>query len=226
MRAGVAWLLSVNGGYVDTAGFLALQGLFAAHVTGNFVTIPAALVFGASGVLPKLLALPVFCLVVGLARVLGQAMAHRPALRPRVLLATQFLLLLLACVLALTLGPFHDGGSAPAVITGMALVAGMAVQNAVHRVHLASFPPTTLMTGNTTQLVLDVVDLLHPGTPDAERAVLRGRAGRTAAAVACFAAGCALAALLFWSCGDWCFVVPPLIVLATLAEAILRARGA
>ena len=28
-------LLSVNGGYVDTAGFLALQGLFTSHVTGN-----------------------------------------------------------------------------------------------------------------------------------------------------------------------------------------------
>jgi uncharacterized membrane protein YoaK (UPF0700 family) len=34
-------LLSVTAGYVDTAGYLALQGLFTAHVTGNFVTLAA-----------------------------------------------------------------------------------------------------------------------------------------------------------------------------------------
>ncbi|MDU6748154.1 MAG: DUF1275 family protein, partial [Bradyrhizobium sp.] len=44
----VPLLLSVNAGYVDTAGFLALQGLFTAHVTGNFVTLGAALALGTS----------------------------------------------------------------------------------------------------------------------------------------------------------------------------------
>ena len=39
-------LLSLNAGFVDTAGFLALQGLFTAHVTGNFVTLGASLVLG------------------------------------------------------------------------------------------------------------------------------------------------------------------------------------
>jgi DNA-binding transcriptional LysR family regulator len=57
-------LLSLNAGFVDAAGFLALQGLFTAHVTGNFVTLGASLVFGTTGAVAKLLALPVFCLVV------------------------------------------------------------------------------------------------------------------------------------------------------------------
>jgi uncharacterized membrane protein YoaK (UPF0700 family) len=37
--ASIAALLSFNGGFVDTASFLGLAGLFTAHVTGNFVTL-------------------------------------------------------------------------------------------------------------------------------------------------------------------------------------------
>src|SRR3974390_308096 len=60
MKPSLPLLLSLNGGYVDTAGFLALHGLFTTHVTGNFVTLGAALVQGSSGAVAKLLALPVF----------------------------------------------------------------------------------------------------------------------------------------------------------------------
>jgi uncharacterized membrane protein YoaK (UPF0700 family) len=54
-----------------------LQGLFTAHVTGNFVTLGASLVLGTSGALAKLLALPVFCAVVIAARWLGTLLSHR-----------------------------------------------------------------------------------------------------------------------------------------------------
>jgi uncharacterized membrane protein YoaK (UPF0700 family) len=60
----LALVLSLTAGYVDTSGFLALQGLFTAHVTGNFVTLGAALALGSSGAIAKLLALPAFCAVV------------------------------------------------------------------------------------------------------------------------------------------------------------------
>ena len=39
MKPTLPVLLSVNGGYVDAAGYLALHGLFTTHVTGNFVTL-------------------------------------------------------------------------------------------------------------------------------------------------------------------------------------------
>src|ERR1700743_1341440 len=78
-RVTIPLLLSLNAGFVDTAGFLALQGLFTAHVTGNFVTLGAALVLGSSGILAKLLALPVFCAVVISARLLGTWLSKRHA---------------------------------------------------------------------------------------------------------------------------------------------------
>ena len=69
--AAIAALLSFNGGFVDTAAFVGLQGLFVAHVTGNFVTLGAALVLGSHGVIGKILALREFILVIALARFAG-----------------------------------------------------------------------------------------------------------------------------------------------------------
>jgi uncharacterized membrane protein YoaK (UPF0700 family) len=63
-RLTVAALLSFNGGFVDTVSFLGLSGLFASHVTGNFVTLGAALVLGSHGILNKVLALPEFIAVI------------------------------------------------------------------------------------------------------------------------------------------------------------------
>jgi hypothetical protein len=151
MRAAAPLLLLINGGYVDTAGFLALQGLLTAHVTGNFVTAGASLVFGTTGDGGKLLALPVFALIIALARILGAAMAARPGLRRVVLLTPQLVLLLTSGVLAIRFGPFANGDTTPAIVAGMMLVSGMAIQSAVDRVHLAAFPPSTLMTGDTTR---------------------------------------------------------------------------
>lgn len=199
-------LLSFNAGYVDTAGFLALQGLFTAHVTGNFVTFGAAMVLGISGAVAKLLALPVFCAVVIATRLLSSRLSLRS------LLAGKTILLAVAAVLAVRLGPFADGDAIPAIATGMVLVAAMAVQNAVHRIHLAAAPPTTLMTGTTTQIMIDIADLLQGGEWQAENSA---RLGRMAAAVTLFALGCGIAALVFATAGAWCFVLPPVAAAIT-----------
>lgn len=213
MKPSLPIVLSINGGYVDTAGFLALQGLFTAHVTGNFVTLGAALVFGTSGVVAKLIALPVFCVVVALVRLLGYAHAAHGMSQLRALLGLMLVLLLAGAVLAIRLGPFTDGDAWPALVTGMTLVSAMAVQNAVQRLHLGSAPATTLMTGNTTQVVIDAVDLLH-GIPDA--ATTRGRLSRMVGNIAGFAFGCAAAALLFATASVWCFAIPPVIGLVAV----------
>jgi uncharacterized membrane protein YoaK (UPF0700 family) len=157
----VAVLLSFNGGFLDTAGFLGLQGLFTAHVTGNFVTLGAALVFGTHGVLGKLLALPEFVIVIAMARLAGAALTARQLPTLQILLGVKVLFLAAFFVLAVALGPFSDSDVPAALVTGFAGIAAMAIQNEVQHVHLASIAPTTLMTGNTTQATLDSIDLLR-----------------------------------------------------------------
>lgn len=210
-------LLSLNGGYVDTLGFIALHGLFSAHVTGNFVTIGYALGNGASGAWTKLAALPVFCLGVFLARLYGQARrdAGKPAFMR--LLTVKTLLLCVAAALAVALGPFPMGDSWGLFATGMTLVLAMSIQNAVHRVHLGAAPPSTLMTGTTTQIMLDLADTVR-GEADAAAGRRMRRMGR---AVLAFAIGCGAAALLHVGIGLWAFALPPLVSLA--GQALARA---
>ena len=121
----------------------------------------------------------------------------------------------LRCRNPIHLGPFQSGDGWPAILTGMTLVAAMAIQNAIHRMHMASTSPTTIMTGNTTQIMIDLADLLRPLSPDASAAA-RARLRRMSASVAAFAIGCSTAALLFALRGIWCFLVPPLLGLCTL----------
>jgi len=203
-------LLSFNGGFVDTAGFLGLEGLFTAHVTGNFVTLGAALVFGTHGVIAKLLALPEFIVMVALAKVAGTALSAGGLPALRILLAAKVLLLLAFFALAVLLGPFATSDTPAGLLTGFAGVAAMSIQNAVQRVHFASLPPSTIMTGNTTQAVLDGIDLIR-GVKAEEVAAVRARLRRTLGSILYFACGCGVAAALYFWIGFWCLAVPVVV---------------
>jgi uncharacterized membrane protein YoaK (UPF0700 family) len=215
MKPSLPVLLSVNGGYVDAAGYLALHGLFTTHVTGNFVTLGATLVLGTSGALAKVLALPMFCLVVMAVRLLSVALTAKNLPALRTILGLKVMLLTLGAALAIVFGPFDNGDGWAALLTGMSLVAAMAIQNAIHRIHMGALPPTTIMTGNTIQIMIDLADLLR-GVPGAARDAIRLRLSRMSASVAAFAAGCAAAALMYAKEGIWCFAIPPLVAACTL----------
>ena len=216
-------VLSFNAGFVDTAGFLSLQGLFTSHVTGNFVTLGASLVLGTSGTIAKLLALPVFCAMVLAARWIGTLLSHH-ATQPFVpLLILKVALLTAGASLAIHFGPFHDGDSWQAILTGMVLVAAMAIQNAVHRVHLGNAPPSTVMTGTTTQVMLDIADTIYP-RQGAERPTTR--LIQMSTSIVIFAIGCGISALLYARFGIWCFVVPPVVGLVSLIVRFLESSKA
>ena len=70
------------------------------------------------------------------------------------------------------------------------------------------------MTGNTTQAMIDVVDLLR-GLPETDPT--RTRLAHMAANILGFAVGCAAAALSYVYLHMWCFAVPPLLALVAIA---------
>jgi uncharacterized membrane protein YoaK (UPF0700 family) len=196
----IAALLTFNSGFVDTVGFFGLQGLFAAHVTGNFVTMGSTLVFGTQGIIGKVLVLPEFVVMVILTRWAGLFLTARkkPILRP--LLSLDLLFLVGFFVLANVYGPFADADSPAALAASFTAVAAMAVLNAVQRVYMTDVPPITIMTGNTTQAALDAVDLMRDLEPD-KKAMVRMRFLRTVSSIFFFFIGCATAIVLHFHFG-------------------------
>jgi len=218
-NARLAGLLGFNAGYVDTAGFLVLNGLFAAHVTGNFVTFGAAIAHGSLGALTKLMALPMFCVVVVLARIASVRLMRSGVVPVPALVSAKCVLLFIAAVIAISGGPFTGHNPWTEFSVGMTLVAAMAIQNAMQRMHFASAPPSTLMTGTTTQVMIDVADLIQ-GVQDEARAPALGRLRKMIPAICAFAGGCAMAAVGFMAAREWCLVVPPVVAVVTVVAVV------
>ena len=208
MKIHLGKLLSFNAGYVDTASFLALHGLFAAHVTGNFVTLGAALVSDSQiGALAKLAALPMFCLTVLCTKLIDQKCLKLQKNSYSLLLRLMFVFFSLAAVVSIIYLPFPKHDTLTSFIVGMSLVAAMAIQNAIHRIHWTKESPTTVMTGSTTQLMLDISELFSK--PEAEKkAQIYQRIFSLLPGMLSFAFGCSVAALLYKFALLWLFVIP------------------
>jgi uncharacterized membrane protein YoaK (UPF0700 family) len=203
-------LLSFVAAFVDTACFIGLFGLFTAHVTGNFVLIGAALVSGDGAILAKLLALPVFVVAVG-ATALADRWLHargRPALAP--LLTVQALTLAAALLAVSTLPTPQAAHDAGALAAGLLAVAAMGVQNALIRLELPALPPSTVMTGNLTQFVIDAVSARPAGSPGADPATGQ-RLRHLAPGLLAFTLGAAAAALCIAGLGLLALALPTLL---------------
>src|SRR5215472_16203120 len=86
-------VLSTTAGAVDVIGFLALGGLFTAHITGNLVVLAAHYVTGGFSEVGPLLSVPVFIAVLGVVMLVcgpAEKAGHRSR---RVLLVLQTALL-------------------------------------------------------------------------------------------------------------------------------------
>src|SRR5215831_13743228 len=150
-------LLSMTAGAVDVIGFLALGGLFTAHITGNLVILAAHYITGKFGEIAPLLSVPVFVLVLGVTTAVF-IRKPIPFIR-RALLVLQAVLLASFLGFGVGVGPFADPNSCMAVFVGMLGVAAMATQNAVVRLALPGHPTTAVMSPNFAQLAVDLAVL-------------------------------------------------------------------
>ena len=207
-------------GYVDTLGFVALFGLFTAHVTGNFVLIGAALAKAShASIALKLLAFPAFILGVAVARLLSVAAERRGGSALRVALLLELVLLLGFMVCGMLAEPLTSEPGALAMAAGLLGAAGMGAHSAISRLLLAHLAPTSMMTGNVTQIVIDSVDVLRGAADGATR----DRCVKFFWPLLGFAVGAVLAAFAYLAVGFVALAVPLAILLVLIA--LEPARG-
>jgi uncharacterized membrane protein YoaK (UPF0700 family) len=204
-------ILAFVTGFVDTAVFVHMGGLFVAHVTGNLVLLGVALAGGAQAeghagtVGLQLLTFPVFVTSAAL----GALVLDRR--QPGAALPMPRLLWLAAIVMtaALGLAVLRAQGSEAAIT----LVVAMGLLNALHRLDSRMGPPFTVMTGNVTALAIVGAQALGlaRSLPPASGT------GRIAALVLAFAVGAVLGALADHRFGLLAIALPTFVLTGHLA---------
>jgi len=200
-------------GYVDTLGFVGLFGLFTAHVTGNFVLIGRALIQPSQTIAIKLLVFPVFILFVALARlaILHWERSGAKALRNSLLF--QLFTMLATVLCAWQAAPVVEASEPLTLLTGALCAGAMAVQNTYGKLLLGKVAATTVMTGNVTTLVIEMVDALR-----GEREAI-GRCKKLAWPVFAFTAGCMSGGVAFKLAGFHGLLLPCAILVWLAAAA-------
>lgn len=150
-------LLSAVAGYVDAAGFVSLFGLFPAHLTGEIVGLSLSVSSG-HPMRMRVLMLPVFVGAVALAVIVARLFRRRGRPPLLALLGLMTLALLLFTVAGFARPELGDA-SHPVPVLVLSAVAAMAFQNTFMREAVGAGCPTTVMTGNLTQFVIEFVDL-------------------------------------------------------------------
>jgi uncharacterized membrane protein YoaK (UPF0700 family) len=181
-------VLSFVAGYADTATFIGANGLFSAHVTGNFVVFAYDVITHQTmSSWVKLISFPVFILAIIFSTLLVN---HSASFKNRInkLLIIEAALLIITGVLAIFYkneNPFCFLN----ILIPMLVVFALGLQNAYGRFFAKELhAPTTMMTGNVTQLFIDVT---HYITYDAlQKQELKIRIINQSYVVLPFFAGC------------------------------------
>lgn len=198
--------LSFIGGFVDTVGFIALYGLFTAHVTGNFVLLGAHFADYQGGTLARLLAVPVFVMTIAAASAIVCAVASHGWNLPLFVNISEITLLTAFMICGAVLQPAPNSGAS--VWVGMLAVMAMGIQNVGHRLIDKSPIATTAMTSNIAMAVIELVERTHT-----QNKIFTPRLKGLWYAVAAFWISTIIGAFSYIYLGFWCLVAPIAILL-------------
>lgn len=210
------FVLSFVAGSVDVIGFLALDELFTAHITGNLVVLAAHLVTGSNASLALIISVPVFVVVLFATRLLAGGLGQLGFSPLRALLLLQLALLCGFLAIGFTVDSGVSAQSPAVLLAGMLGVSAMAVQNALVRIAIVGSPSTAVLTTNITLLTTDIGEIILGGEAAAV-AKARERAMRTWPAVLGFLLGCAIGAWCEAKIGLRAVVLPTCFALFALA---------
>ena len=197
-------MLSLTAGSMDVIGFLGLGGLFTAHITGNLVIVAAHVVTGEAAQWAAILSVPVFMLVLCLARLSAGGF--------------ETIGLSGSSIICAAAGPGVDPNAAIATVAGMLAVSAMAVQNALVQVSLPGVPATAVITTNIARFTTDVGTILLGARRD-EVVAARERADRLWPSIAGFIIGCCVGAVCEARFGLRALALPAGLALLALATA-------
>jgi len=213
-------ILSLIAGSTDTIGFLSLNGLFTAHITGNLVVLAAHLINGAPTIVSYVLAVPVFAVVLLLTRLFASGLERVGAVTLQALLLLELLLLLGFLVCCVNCGQRFDPNSGIAITAGVFGISAMAVQTALVQISLAKAPSTAVMTTNVAYLMVALGEVLA-SRDDAVIASARKRAIHIFPVIVGFAIGCALGAAGQSAFGAWSLAIPAGLATLALATSVM-----
>ena len=207
-------MLSGVAGYVDAAGFVTLVGMFPAHLTGEIVGMTLAVSSG-HALRAHLAMVPVFIASVVLGVLVARVFRRRGHTPLTPLLALMTLALLLFSAMGFVV-PELKQASHPVPILLISAVAAMGFQNTFMREAVGTTCPTTVMTGNLTQFIIELVDLCthrvlgdNP-VGDAERKKADARLRLVGTALFGFVGGAAIGGWLAGAIGPRSMLLPAL----------------
>lgn len=224
------FLLSLVAGFVDTSAFIILFGIFTAHVTGNIALAGSSFVGDdQESTLTRLLTLPAFMVTVAFTSLLARYARRRGWSVFAVLLTAEAIALGIFLLIGATLSPallldVQEEYIFPIAMSG---VVAMGIQNTLMKEAkgiFKSYIPTTVMTGNTTQLTIDLVQLVGAKFSSGDQAEIEAaesleRMSRYLPVIIGFALGGGAAAVFILAKETWWTLIMPLAIITMMAIA-------